>query len=122
MRMVLSVTDDASFGMGAAAAFAAVSRSDAVAAGFCAVSGTASTHAVKTMVPTLMMPLLPAFASVTDCEEPGSDDGTARRTLAGLGRRRSRGQRTVLGLKEIRDVLLRVHCDGLGPTHRRNRG
>src|SRR5882757_10059066 len=105
--MVWSVTDDASFGIGAAAALAAVSRS--VAAGFCAVSGTASTHAARMIEPTLMMSLLPDFPSVTDREEPRSDDWTARRTLARLGRRRSGGQRTVLGLEEIRDVLLRVY-------------
>src|SRR5690349_18949925 len=70
------------------------------------------------MVPTLMMPLPSPKGSVTDCEEIRSDDGTAHRPLARLRRRRAGGWRTVLGLEEIRDVLLRVHRNGFGATHR----
>src|ERR1041384_5172867 len=108
MRMACSVTDDASFGIGVAAALA-VSRSDA--AGFCASSGTASTHVVTTIVPTLMMPppSPPPIASVTDREKIRPDDGTPHGPLARLRRRRAGGWRTVLGLKEIRDVLLGVY-------------
>src|SRR5436853_4651013 len=52
--------------------------------------------------------------SMTDGEEPGRDHGAARGPGPRRRRRRARGQRSVLRLEQVRDVLHRVHRDGLG--------